>query len=567
MEERRQGHLHGSTILGGKSGRLRGSFPPGGGWCQKASGGGLAGDAGRVAGEMERGEPHEAPGGRSLPSRLSEDIKGWGDPREQAPVAGGPRREGLDEELRRNGRSRRRVGCLESERRRRRQEGGRRSKGQREESELKPRVIQEEEEEEKGQEKKERRRGRSRRRKEGSRHQGLEDGFWEDGVGSQCFGEKKDDEAGQEGGEKEGQEGQQLYIGEHRLRGVRYAGGRGQQHLRRGGSHQDSVESSPRSFDDANPQPDAAVLSSTAVGAQPKPGTSNFLTVLEDVPVRQSDGPHESRDPVHLLRSGLAVAGPHSSGLRRPDAEAEKPRTNLSWRRLENIATAGGYPLGCGQPLDECGNFGRVQAASGRNEGQGGGTTMGAPWKRRLRFLGCQRKRKRQGQGQEGQQRTLGKEQGRRREGWKGERKVLRTGLEDDKGFEAESRRNGDGSRGNQGREYEPTRIPPMRTELQDNEMPERHGLKDQKGPEGVLTDGFLVLPPQQLVGSFLQKQPEKDEQHSGSLVSGGCRLRLEGLKFGLPTCQCWGCCGWGRPPLPGGLRPKCWSQRGFERR
>ena len=63
--------------------------------------------------------------------------------------------------------------------------------------------------------------------------------------------------------------------------------------------------------------------------------------------------------------------------------------------------------------------------------------------------------------------------------------------------------------------------------------MPERHGLEDQKGPEGVLTDGFLVLPPEQLVGSFLQKQPEEDEEHSGSLVSGGCRLRLEGLKFG----------------------------------
>ena len=34
-----------------------GSSPPGGGWCQEASSGGLAGDAGRVAGEMERGKP------------------------------------------------------------------------------------------------------------------------------------------------------------------------------------------------------------------------------------------------------------------------------------------------------------------------------------------------------------------------------------------------------------------------------------------------------------------------------------------------------------------------------
>ena len=438
-----------------------------------------------------------------------------------------------------NARSRRRAGCLESERRRRRQEGRRRSKGQREESELKLRIIQEEkEEEEKVQEEKEGRRGRSRRRKESSRHQGLESGFWKDGVGSQCLGEKKDDETGQEGSKKEEQEGQQLYIREHRLRGVRDPGGRGQQHLRRRGSHQDGVESSPRSFDDANPQPDAAVFSSTersAVGAQPKPGTSNFLTVLEDVPVRQSDGPHESRDPVHLLRSGLVVAGPHSSGLRRPDAEGEKPRTNLSWRRLEDIATSGAHSFGCGQPLDECGNFGRVEVASGRDEGQSCSTTMGAPWKRRLRFLGCQRKRKRQGQGQERQQRTLGKEQGWRGEGWKRERKVLRTGLEDVKGYEAERgcREDEDGSRGNQGREYEPTRIPPMTTVRQDNEMPERHCLEDQKGPEAVLADGFLALPPEQLVGSFLQKQPVEDEEHSGSLVSGGCRLQLEGLKFG----------------------------------
>lgn len=148
MEERRQGRLHGCTILGGESGSLRGSSPPGGGWCQEASSGGLAGDAGRVAGEMERGKPHEAFGGRSLPSRLSQDLKGWGGPREQASVVVGPRREGLDEEFRRNARSRRRAGCLESERRRSRQEGRRRSKGQREESELKLRVIQEEKEEE-----------------------------------------------------------------------------------------------------------------------------------------------------------------------------------------------------------------------------------------------------------------------------------------------------------------------------------------------------------------------------------------------------------------------------------
>ena len=322
MEERRQGRLHGCTILGGESGSLRGSSPPGGGWCQEASSGGLAGDAGRVAGEMERGKPHEAPWRHifafqivSKPQRdgvihvsklrlwLARDEKDW-----MRNLEGMP---GADDEL----------GALRVRGERRRQEGRRRSKGQREESELKLRIIQEEkEEEEKVQEEKEGRRGRSRRRKESSRHQGLESGFWKDGVGSQCLGEKKDDETGQEGSKKEEQEGQQLYIREHRLRGVRDPGGRGQQHLRRRGSHQDGVESSPRSFDDANPQPDAAVFSSTersAVGAQPKPGTSNFLTVLEDVPVRQSDGPHESRDPVHLLRSGLVVAGPHSSGLRR----------------------------------------------------------------------------------------------------------------------------------------------------------------------------------------------------------------------------------------------------------
>ena len=302
---------------------------------------------------------------------------------------------------------------------------------------------------------------RARGWKEGSGHQRVGCRVWQNRARSECPSEEENDEACQEGSKEEKQEGQQFFVREHRLRDLGQSGGGEQRHLWRRGPDQDGLESDSRSFNYTNPEPDAALLGSSkraAVGPQPVPCSSNILPVLEDVSLWKGDRTYEPRDSVDMLRSGLVAARKSCSSVRCPDTTPEEFGANSSRGRLQDLPASRTCPTRSSKFVDSCGDYGCIEVASRGAESKVGiQQGLGPAWKRRLRFLGCERKRKRerpQGQRRERTQRQLGQEGRQRGERFEGKRKGLRGDSGERRHFEDEIVEKEFHSRGCEGRGF-----------------------------------------------------------------------------------------------------------------
>ena len=327
---------------------------------------------------------------------------------------------------------------------------------------------------------------------------------------------------------------------EHRLRDFGQPGWGEQRHLWRRGQDQDGLESDSRGFDYTNPQPDAALPGSSkraAVGPQPVPCSSNILPVLEDVSLWKGDRPYEPRDPVDMLCPGLVAAGQGCPSMRCPDTTPEEFGANGGRGRLQDLPAPRTCPPRSSKFIDSCGDYGCIEVASRGAQGEIGiQQGLGPSWKRRLRFLGCERKRKRerpQGQRREGTQRQLGQEGRQRGERFEGERKGLRGDSGEGRQFEDEIVEKEFHSRGCEGRGFGPSQPSPLTSGLLVSDVPEMDISEDTGGPEEACSvkkfGGAEAMRGSQLLDS------ERVDEFGQPVVARGFRerLSLEGLRFG----------------------------------
>ena len=536
MAKRSEGGVHRGRVLGGESSSLRGGAVPHHRWAQEDSRGEFAGHSKRIVSEVERDVSREESGCGTMSAGKRDGVQGRAPTLQQAIPLGSSKRARLDEDFRRDGQARGRACQVERARRRSRPrspslkegEGGRRIF----------KVKQPEEEEEEVKEEKEERQGRRRRSQEDPRHQRSGGSSGKDRTGSNAPSSESYDEKGKEGGEEEVKEGKQFFVGEHKLRGFREPRRREQRDLWGRSPDKDHLEQGPWSTYAPNSESDAAVVGQakwTTMGHKSISGPSTVFPVLADVPLQQDVWSHEPRDPVDLLCAGPFATGASGSGLRRPHPEAEEFGADSRGWRLQDCPEARIDPPRNGQPLNECGDVGCFEASPGGLESQSSfAKAVGKTWRRRLRLLGCQRKRKREGQQRQGQKGQLDKRQREGRQGQQREGQELREGQKAIESFEAatEEKREESHRMEGHGRESEPTQLPPVALQPFANVYPGEELPGCLGGPEGVYAEEVFQSPSMKLEASAGEVEDVGAGKKKVADLRSSSVESLEGLTF-----------------------------------
>ena len=457
---------------------------------------------------------------------LSLHLKGWVGSLPDHQEVASRCRGGMDEELGRDGRPRRRAGDFEEKvRGLRQEEGGCREREERAKffgRELKE--IQEEKEEEiqEGQKGEKKDRGVQR----------LEGAFRNHGFGSRPPKEEASDEKGASFRKEERPQREFIELQHQHLGGEQLRGGGFLRAFRGRDQGEDGVESvsgmpHPKCGGSAPTIPDTAV--GTAVGVGQKLPAPSFLTVLAHGARPESFEGHLKRDADALFCDRSAVAGAAGVSSRCSHAEAEVPRTNGHWGRLPCDTKVGGGPNRGDVDVIHGRNAGGEQSSTGRNEGKercskGLGQERSKGRLRELGYQGLQRKEGRLWQG-ERKRRKMGFQKGRLQEGRGRQREEVRFEEEVADDRRSDERGVSPEVSGFYGRELVPTLASPVNPGATNNWL----------GAQAAISDGTVAC--------SVHEEPEGAADtmafHMDLLAKAAGLSRLKGLfKKGLAGCQ-----------------------------